>query len=698
MVFSVVRDKNARETSKKPASKVTRRCFVRQAALTTGSFAILPPFLRALAPSGIELRADQTSAQVRDSRLTLQNSWISGEWQAQASGLTGVEIRDKRNNKSLHIPGPAFRLIFLDGTSVDSNFLHLASAPRAEKIPANPNASRYSERLPGHQLTALLQSSDGKWQIEWRAILREGSHYIRQGLVLTAASIDLSLREVVLIDVPAPAARVIGTVDGSPIVSENWFLAFEHPLSQSAVENGRAQCKLLRHLPLKLGQSITYSSVIGTTAPGQLRRDFLRYLERERAHPYRTFLHYNSWYDLGYFTPFDETAALGAINAFGEELHLKRGVTLDSFLFDDGWDDHKLWGFNSGFPRGFTPLKEAAAKYGAAPGVWLSPWGGYSKPKQERLAYGKEHGFEMNEDGLALSGPVYYRRFREVCLEMIGKYAVNQFKFDGTGNASRVIPGSEFGSDFEAALRLIADLRADKPDLYINLTTGTYPSPFWLMHADSTWRGGEDHDFAGVGPWRQQWITYRDADTFANVVKRGPLYPLNSLMLHGLIFARHAKNLSTDPGNDFASEVRSYFGTGTQLQEMYITPALLSGENWNILAEAAKWSRRNASILSDTHWMGGDPAALEVYGWASWSREKAIVTLRNPKDQPQSFDLDVQAAFELTGDAPRRFSASSPWKLGSRADELELQAGTSRAIRLNPFEVLTLEMTPLGSA
>jgi hypothetical protein len=278
---------------------------------------------------------------------------------------------------------------------------------------------------------------------------------------------------------------------------------------------------------------------------------------------------------------------------------------------------------------------------------------------------------------------------------MIRKYGVNQFKFDGTGNSARVIPGSEFGSDFEAALRLIADLRAEKPDLFVNLTSGTYPSPFWLMHADSTWRGGEDHDFAGVGTSRQQWITYRDANTFAGVVKRGPLYPLNSLMLHGLIFAKHAKNLGTDPGGDFASEVRTYFGTGTQLQELYITPSLLSEENWNTLAEAANWSRRNASILADTHWIGGDPAALEVYGWASWSPEKGLVTLRNPKDKPESFDLDVQAAFELPNTAPRGFTGRVPWKNITRPEALTLQAKKVHTIRLDPFEVLTLEMTPI---
>src|SRR3974377_2391666 len=96
-------------------------------------------------------------------------------------------------------------------------------------------------------------------------------------------------------------------------------------------------------------------------------------------------------------------------------------------------------------------------------------------------------------------------------------------------------------------LRLVADLRAAKPDIYINQTTGTWPSPFWLLYVDSTWRGGSDHSFHGEGSPRQQWITYRDSMTWQNVVQRGPLYPLNSLMLHGIIFATNAAGLqSTD--------------------------------------------------------------------------------------------------------------------------------------------------------
>ena len=51
-----------------------------------------------------------------------------------------------------------------------------------------------------------------------------------------------------------------------------------------------------------------------------MRRSFLAYLERERAHPYRTFLHYNSWYDLGYFNSYDQAGALDRVNTFGHEL------------------------------------------------------------------------------------------------------------------------------------------------------------------------------------------------------------------------------------------------------------------------------------------------------------------------------------------------------------------------------------------
>ena len=81
-----------------------------------------------------------------------------------------------------------------------------------------------------------------------------------------------------------------------------------------------------------------------------------------------------------------------------------------------------------------------------------------------------------------------------------------------------------------------------------------------------------------------------------------------------------------------------------------------------MLAEAARWSRANADVLVDTHWIGGDPGKLEVYGYASWSPRKGIVMLRNPSDRPQIFSWTC-TAFELPPDAPQ-ITAEKP--LGRR--------------------------------
>ncbi len=630
-----------------------------------------------------------TAVSAQAQEFTLRGERLMAKFEDAHGSLRVTGVEDRRTGAKLN-PGEAFSLKLGDGSVVAASQMKLEGAPVQSALAAKPDASRAAERIAGEQVCADL--SHGALSVHWCAILRKGANYVRQEITLKAAGEPVQIAEVRMFDFAAPDAQVVGRVKGSPLVDGNFFFGFEFPLSESAMDGGRVTSLLKRTLPLEAGNSVTYSSVIGVAAPGQMRRDFLRYIELERAHPYRTFLHYNSWYDIGYGERYDEAEALDRVHAFGEELVRKRGVTMDSFLFDDGWDDTKtLWGFNSGLPNGFTKIHEAAAQYGYGIGVWMSPWGGYSVAKQQRIAAGEAAGYETVKGGFALSAPKYYGLFERTCLEMIRKYGVNQFKFDGTGNVSSVFPGSLFDSDFSAAIHLIERLRQEEPNIFINITTGTWPSPFWPRFADSIWRGGDDHSFDGVGSWRQKWITYRDEQTYRNIVQGGPLYPLNSLMLHGLIFAKEAKNLQTDPGNDFIDEVHDYFGEGTQLQEMYITPGLLTKEDWDALAEAAKWSRANAAVLKDTHWIGGDPGKLEVYGWASWSPEKGIVTLRNPSDHEQEFLLDVGKAFELPAGAARSYRARSPWAADKEQATLTLRAGEAHKFVLKPFEVVTLD-------
>jgi len=655
---------------------------------------------RPAAPAAAPLAATepgQAQVDVGKGSFSLSNAFLSATWRVSDAGLQGGEFRDRVTNRALTPQLSAFVLLLGDGHVINASTMKVVGGPRPVLLQANTDSQRKGEHVDGKAVSVDLENAAGTLHVNWRAVLRDGANYIRQEITIEPKSADVPITEVRLVDWPLSAAYVAGTVKGSPVVAGNVFVGFEHPLSSCAVSGSRARCKLTRELPLKSGQSIHYSSVVGVTLPGQLRRGFLTYVERERAHPYRTFLHYNSWYDLGYGNKYDEAGVLVVIRQFGTELVQKRGVTLSSFLFDDGWDEPTtLWKFNSGFPKGFANVRKSAEGIGAGIGVWMSPWGGYDKAKQQRVAAGTKAGLEIVDNGFALSGPKYYNAFRETSLRMIRDFGVNQFKFDGTGNADRVVPGSFFDSDFDAAIALITELRTQKPDLFVNLTTGTYPSPFWLQYADSIWRGGDDHDFLGVGSNRQRWITYRDANTYEHIVLDGPLFPLNSLMLHGMIYAKSAKNLGTDPGGDFRSEVRSYFGTGTQLQEMYITPALLKSDDWDALAEAANWSRANADVLVDTHWVGGDPGQLEPYGWASWNARKGILVLRNPSDKEQSIDIDLATAFELPAAAAKTYKLQSPWKADAGQAAKTLKAGTPEKFHLKPFEVLTLEATPVA--
>ena len=651
-------------------------------------------FALALLPIGF-IAANCAAQSPGTNSYQLRGDRLTAHFQVGNGGLKVTDIADRATGATL-APGEPFSLRLRDGRVIAASQMKIDSPPAIAQLVPVPAASRASERAAGQELCAELSAQDLLLTVHWCAVLRNRGNYLRQEITLTAGSKPVDIAQVRLFDFSAPAAQVVGKVPGSPIVDGNFFLGFESPLSSSSVNDGRAMAILARTLPLEAGNSIAYSSVVGVAAPGQMRRDFLAYIEQERAHPYRTFLHYNSWYDLGYGNRFDEAGALDRIHAFGEELVRKRGVTMDSFLFDDGWDDTgTLWHFNPGLPNGFAKIHQAARQYGFGIGAWLSPWGGYATAKKQRIAAGEKAGYETVKGGFALSAPRYYSLFETTCLDMISRYGVNQFKFDGTGNASTVFPGSLFDSDFSAAIHLVERLRQQEPDIFINLTTGTRPSPFWLRYTDSIWRDGDDHSFDGVGSWRQKWITYRDEQTYRNIVQGGPLYPLNSLMLHGIIYAQKAQHLDADPNNDFRDEVHDYFGTGTALQEMYITPSLLTRQNWDDLAESAKWSRANASVLKDTHWVGGDPGKLEVYGWASWTPAKAILVLRNPSDHPQEFALDVASAFELPPHAPQRYRARTPWAAAKAQPSILLRAGEPHRFALEPFQVLTLDAVPV---
>lgn len=631
--------------------------------------------------------------------LILENDAISCSWSIRDGQFQLVNVKNKLSGVTLDLTNTeCFQLVLNNNIILKCSNMKCISTPRISEIEPNRTSCRLAEQFGGKQITITLYSNENKLTVRWRGILRDDSNYIRQEVVLAVQDRPIEIEEIVMLDLAAPHAKVVGTVDGSPIVAGNMFFAYEYPLVKSKVLEGspsRLLCSLPYSIVLKPGESLMQSSVIGVVPEGQLRRGFLYYLERERAHPYRPFLHYNSWYDIGYgaeiIYPDD---FIKVTELFGKELIEKRRVKMDSFVPDDGWDDPaSLWLFHEAYPNGFTPLQRAVEQYDSALGAWLSPFGGYGTAKKERLKYGAEQGFEINKSGFSLAGSNYYDRFRDVCAKMLREYGLNYFKFDGIGVGGRPAgTTAEFASDMKALLRLISELRQVRPDVFVNTTTGTWASPYWLWFSDSIWRSGRDWGTHGWGSKRQQQITYRDKETYHNVVRRAPLYPLNSLMTQGVMFANHGL---PDESEGLVADIHDFFASGTNCQELYITPSLMEPKHWDALAEAAKWSRENADVLIDTHWIGGDPAEGEIYGWAAWAKRKGILSLRNPSDKPGRIEIDIDKAFELPIGATKKYSLKSPWKKDSEKIAIVLSANETHKFELEPFEVLVFNATPL---
>ena len=451
---------------------------------------------------------------------------------------------------------------------------------------------------------------------------------------------------------------------------------------------------VVREDTLLPGKQISESLVMGVTPERQNRRAFQYYLDRERARPYKQFLHYNTWWDIPDYVStfsFDADQLTERMEGWYRKFIQPYGVQFHSFVFDDGWDDlEHLWYIDPvKFPDGFAPHAKLCRAYDSGIGVWFSPFGGYNPRKAHRINTAQREGMELNVAGLSLAGPNYYKRFYERSADMIVNYKVNYFKYDGLGGSE-----PQYLPDMEAGTRLISDLRKINPDIYFNVTTGTWSSPFWLLFADCTWRGSFDLQQAGEGEDTQMFITYRDGTLHNNVVNRSPLYPLNSIMTVGIAYANHGapNRFISDNEKGFKDMVRSYFASGSSLQELYISYDKMKDNFWPILAEAALWSKANEAVLVDTHWVGGSPINLEVYGFASWNGTKGILSLRNPSSQPLEYTVDLQQALALQPSENGTFLLKSPWKEDNGKPVKAIQSDCPETITLSPFELMVVEI------
>ena len=468
--------------------------------------------------------------------------------------------------------------------------------------------------------------------------------------------------------------------------------------------------KWSRVTTLAAGTEWNVGTVVGVIAPGQARRSFLAYSERERAVPWRAVPAYISWYEVNInrnnaapgheHENFTEEQCLPILSEWKTQLFDKYGEAPYAFVWDDGWDTYGEWQFHSGFPNGFTRMDSIGREMGAGQGAWLGPVGGYGTSGGYRRAYWNGKG------GMQLSNPAYYEVFVNAVTNLLHRYGYDFrfFKFDGiSAQFSSVGPdaGATGNENAEAIIMAEKVLRSIKEDVFLNTTVGTWASPFWFQFTDAVWRQEKDDGTIGNNSNnRENWITYRDRLVYQNFVQNSPLCPINTLMTHGFIFTEFGgpAGFSRD-WKSVVNELRCAFACGSGMVELYndykltnelVNPATgNAGELWGEIAKCMKWQRANADVLPDVHWVGGNPwtgAKAEVYGWAAWNGKKATLALRNGANDAQTYTFTLREALEI----PEYIKTATVTLTKSFDDQAALEGFTEGEIDIDTELTVTL--------
>ena len=566
-----------------------------------------------------------------------------------------------------------FKVLLGDGKTITASEMKLEDVKMAT-LAENPSAATASLRYAGKALEARFTYEE--LSIVWRAVLRNGSHYLRTEMDIQAAK-DLPMKGIVAMNYLVAknsaytAPEVVGNTRGAILASNHIFAGLETPMGlNSCKDEGNAthiEGLWRRNTTLKAGKTWNISSVVGLVAPKQLRRSFLAYSERERAVAWRPYPVYISWYELNidrnnaqapsYKGNMTVEQCADVVSHWKTHFYDKYQMAPKAFVWDDGWDQYGTWAFNPNFPNGFDEPANEAKKMGTGIGAWLGPVGGYGQSGEYRRAYWRSKG------GMQLSNEDYYNFFIRCCTNMIDRYDFRFFKFDGiSAQASAIGPdeGTRGEENAEAIISIERAVRQKRPDIFLNTTVGTWASPFWFHFTDAVWRQEGDYGEAGdQGTDRERWITYRDRLVYQNFIQRSPVCPINTLMTHGFILSRWgavSKNMDYD---GIVREMRCAFACGSGMVELYNDYKLMdeikdnqgnAGALWKDLAECIKWQQEQADVLPDAHWVGGNPwdgKKANVYGWAAWNGKKSVLTLRNPSTSAQTFTTTLREALDI---------------------------------------------------
>ncbi len=110
----------------------------------------------------------------------------------------------------------------------------------------------------------------------------------------------------------AQAPYVDGAINSSPIIADTFFMLPNKPVVNTYAYEGTTNLNVELKTPVQPETPVSYTTWFGTVAEtSQLRRSVNQFIDAVRPRPYKPYLHYNSWMDIGFFTTYTEQDVLG---------------------------------------------------------------------------------------------------------------------------------------------------------------------------------------------------------------------------------------------------------------------------------------------------------------------------------------------------------------------------------------------------
>jgi len=435
---------------------------------------------------------------------------------------------------------------------------------------------------------------------------------------------------------------------GQPVfINKSWFVGLEHPYSRGIQNNGKV---ILRQFPgNKIGEKLfdLQTMVLGAAPAGKVRTIMSEYVKSIRR-PIKSVSLFNTWCHMR-----EDELTEKNINKTVKEIH--KGLTpydymFDIFVVDDGWQEKKsVWNYrNDRFPNGIEGVRRKIIEQGSELGLWVSLPG-----CNLNIKWGEKLGFKAAFTRFfCLSTHRYNEALRKRLKDLIQKEKVAYFKHDfnyfvcGRGGHGHFIsPDQSSESNVNALLSILKYEAKLKPDLFLAVTSGLWPSPWWLPYCDTTWMGGKDHDANKKIPvlrGSEFEMNYRDGALYKMLVKEGKVFPLSALMTHGIVDARHnVYNMTKEDDIGWCNYLMNYLGRGTLMREFYLSPKLIPEKRWEMIARGLRWAKSLDDCMANSHFILGNPMRGEFFGYQGSCEDRSYVSLRNPTFSDTNISLRV---------------------------------------------------------